>query len=738
MSDPRPPRAVFELAPASPGPSPFVRVATPPTPGGRAADAIDELPSLDLAAIWRHLRRQWWIVAGCVTVFGALAVTYLKFAPKIYVSTATIRVEQERKPIVPLNDPTGGREDIRALEILKTIEQGLTSQGNLLRVVNANGLRNDASFAPGKGIAPAADADLINSLKDKIVAELRRGTRLIDVKASDTNPERARRLAESIVKEYIAGSGEESIAAARNMAETLRSEAKRLASQIEDSSQALQTYREQHRDIPLEKDENIVAEKLKQLSTELTNAQNRRAKLEAARQQVAALGPNADVSTILQIQGIAENESIGALKTDLATREAEFARVKERYGPKHPTYIQVEADIVNLRAQLLQAARKAATALAADVQHAEALERQLKSEVQAQTDASLRLAKVTTPYRVLATQVDNDRKLYESVLERLKQAEVASAAAPFAISISDNPVAASKPSKPDKKLVLGLAVFAGGLIGGGLIGARALFSARFMSVEEAERTLRVPALASTPKLGTDSLGRSLLGDARVGEGCAESFRALRAALTFVGKGASAKSLLFTSPSSGEGTSFVAMNYAVSLAHQGYRTLLIDGNLHSPSLDAVFFDQPATAGLATYLEGKPSAGQACRQTHIPELFLLSAGAIEQNPSELLSGKKMGLLLADAQRWFHKIVIDAPSLDRCSDALLMARHTDGVVLVVGAETGGKRSAVQAVRRLSLTGQRPVGLVYNGDSTRTEASWMPVSTRRITDTRPVALHG
>jgi succinoglycan biosynthesis transport protein ExoP len=270
-------------------------------------------------------------------------------------------------------------------------------------------------------------------------------------------------------------------------------------------------------------------------------------------------------------------------------------------------------------------------------------------------------------------------------------------------------------------LVLGIAGLGGSTLGLGLILVGSLVRRRFESVAEVERLLDLPALAAVPAAKIRARGLALLDNPQVERVCAESFRTLRTALSVMGKGPAARSVLFVSACSGEGTSFVATNHAISLARQGYRTLLIDGNLHRPSLDDIFFAERNENGLANYLEGRPAAEKACRPTHVPDLFLLSAGRAAANPSELISGKKFQLLLADAQRWFHRIVIDAPALTRSNDALLMARQADHTVLVVNARSGSRTATGGVARRLALAGVQPVGFVFN-QAQPGAAVWQP----------------
>src|SRR5690606_13187285 len=108
---------------------------------------------------------------------------------------------------------------------------------------------------------------------------------------------------------------------------------------------------------------------------------------------------------------------------------------------------------------------------------------------------------------------------------------------------------------------------------------------------------------------------------------------------------------------GEGTSFCALNHAVSLAVQGHRTLLVDADLRKPGLSREHLKEPGgDRGLGSYLDGQASPADACVRTPVPKLYLMSSGEMKPNASELLSGTRFPALLEEAYRWFDRVVID----------------------------------------------------------------------------------
>jgi polysaccharide biosynthesis transport protein len=273
-------RQTMPMAPAGAFTVPLMEAAPPPP----------ELPSFDLFGHLRRLLRWWWLIALCLGLGGAAAVAYLKVTPKIYSATATVRVGQEKANLVTVpGDTTGGKEDIKSMEMMKTLEQGFVSQNNLLKVIDAQGLRSDPTFVkPKPDGSPYTDSELIYSLGRKVKAELRRGTRLIDISVEDTQPARARGLAEAIVEQFLLASDVESSTQAQEQAGELRAQATRLEGEMKTAADAVRAFRDRHPDLPLEKEGGALGEKLRDLVLKENQARADLAKRESALAQFRA------------------------------------------------------------------------------------------------------------------------------------------------------------------------------------------------------------------------------------------------------------------------------------------------------------------------------------------------------------------------------------------------------------------------------------------------------------------
>ncbi|MEA2594928.1 MAG: tyrosine-protein kinase [Thermomicrobiales bacterium] len=192
---------------------------------------------------------------------------------------------------------------------------------------------------------------------------------------------------------------------------------------------------------------------------------------------------------------------------------------------------------------------------------------------------------------------------------------------------------------------------------------------------------------------------------------AEAIRRLRANLDFVSALGPVKSIAISSPGSGDGKTSVAANLAVAMAQAGIETVLIDANLRTPILHAVFAE-PNNAGVTSLLVGgKASWHEVARPiAAVRHLTLITSGPVPVNPADLLSRDRLPALLAEIGAEADAILIDTPPVLAVSDALAVAAHVDGVILVCRSGRTRIDSLSQAVDALHHGVVRIIGTVLN----------------------------
>ncbi|MFD1212061.1 polysaccharide biosynthesis tyrosine autokinase [Arthrobacter sp. GCM10027362] len=269
-------------------------------------------------------------------------------------------------------------------------------------------------------------------------------------------------------------------------------------------------------------------------------------------------------------------------------------------------------------------------------------------------------------------------------------------------TVPDTPIS----PQPKINLVLGLAVGLG--LGIGYAVLRELMDNKVRSDQD------VQALTDVPVLGQVALERDggqghLIGGAQASQPLTEAFRSLRMGLQFVELAHQARSLCVVSAVPNEGKTTTAINLAISLAQSGSRVLLIDADLRKPSV-ARAMRLEGSVGLTSVLIGDAGFDDVVQPWGRTSLDVLPAGVRPPNPPDLLGSDAMRRLLADLGSKYDTVILDSPPLLPVSDGFVLARQTDGALLVVGAGSTSKDQFGRALKSLEKFDAPLLGIVVN----------------------------
>ncbi len=188
----------------------------------------------------------------------------------------------------------------------------------------------------------------------------------------------------------------------------------------------------------------------------------------------------------------------------------------------------------------------------------------------------------------------------------------------------------------------------------------------------------------------------------------EAIRQIRTNLRFVNIDDPVRSMIVTSAEPGEGKSTVSTSIARALADTGEPVIIIDGDLRRPTI-AKKFKIDSKVGLTQVLAGQVELANAVRQFEDTQLFILPAGRIPPNPSELLGSEKMRQLVKELSHEFI-VIVDVPPVLPVTDATLMSTAVDGVVLVGSVGKTRKENLAEAANSLRKVKANVLGVVIN----------------------------
>ncbi len=189
----------------------------------------------------------------------------------------------------------------------------------------------------------------------------------------------------------------------------------------------------------------------------------------------------------------------------------------------------------------------------------------------------------------------------------------------------------------------------------------------------------------------------------------ESYKSIRTNVSFALSTGEKKIVAISSPNPGEGKSTTAANIAIAAAQSKKRVLLIDADMRKPRQHR-FFHLQNKCGLSTIASKTGTADECIQKDVMPHLDVLTAGPIPPNPSELLSSRTAGNMLAELSGQYSLIVIDLPPLCVVSDALTLSDRVAGLIMVVRYGKTAFEDIEEAQRRMELSNMKLLGFVLN----------------------------
>lgn len=279
---------------------------------------------------------------------------------------------------------------------------------------------------------------------------------------------------------------------------------------------------------------------------------------------------------------------------------------------------------------------------------------------------------------------------------------------PVLATVIMQPRVPAAPSSPDVPRALAVGVMLGLLLGAGQALLRDLLNLNIRNERDLEPVTDVALLGMIPDGGPTPDGPLDLAADPHGRR-AEAYRSLRTNLQFLGLDQGHRAIAVTSSIPREGKTTTSLHIAHTLAASGERVLVIDADLRRPKI-ASYLNVEGAVGLTTILIGEASLEEVVQPHGTGGLDVLASGPIPPNPAELLGHPRMARLVAEASSRYDTVIIDSPPLLPVTDAAVLSRLADGMLVVVGAGRVKRPELANALASLERVDARVLGLVLN----------------------------
>jgi capsular exopolysaccharide synthesis family protein len=479
----------------------------------------------------------------------------------------------------------------------------------------------------------------------------------------------------------------------------------------------LQQYLAEHRIISLDDSGNITIARTEQLNRQLTEVENERRLAEALYYRSKEVPAD-------ELPPVVSDATVQTLTRELSKQRQELANLSAKYQPSYPAVKQVQEQIKQLESQLNDAKQRIVRNIETQYHVARKREADVRIALSQSKGEAIQQNRQATDLNLKKQKVETSRKTYEDLDQRLRQAEVESDFRPSNIRIVQQAEIPISPVKPNRTLNIGLSLLIGLAIGVGLAFFVEYLNNTINTAEDVERIIQLPSLGAIPSLQSLAKNKALGG----GNGAAlvpasaellsghepissfaESYRALRTSLLLSSAEHAPRTMLITSSHPAEGKTTIVANIAISLAQTGAKALVLDADMRRPRCHKIL-SAKNDVGLSTFLSRDIHLDDVLQEHDIPNLYVMAAGPVPPNPSELLSSIKLRFLISELEEHFDHIIIDSPPVIHVTDAMIISPHVDGVVIVVKGGQTPREAVLRAKQALTDVNAKIFGIVLN----------------------------
>lgn len=298
-------------------------------------------------------------------------------------------------------------------------------------------------------------------------------------------------------------------------------------------------------------------------------------------------------------------------------------------------------------------------------------------------------------------------------VEKLEQSTNGEAGSPIKLTPVQMAMVPTTPVSPNIPLNIALGLLIGLAIGVGLAVLRQTLDTRIHNQKDLEAITSLPVLGGIA-FDPEAKKRPLIVHADPRSPRAEAFRALRTNLQFVDTDRTNRGFVVTSTVPSEGKSTTTSNLAIALAETGVTVLLVEADLRKPKATE-YMGLEGAAGLTDVLIGRVPINDVIQRWGKGTMYVLPAGKIPPNPSELLGSNAMETLIENLNKSFDFVLYDCPPLLPVTDASILAKKVGGLVLIVRAGKAHKAHLETVLSNLSNVGAHVSGIIMTMLPTR-----------------------
>jgi len=676
-------------------------------------------PAIDVRAIWSVIYRNRLIMLAILAAAIFLGVVSILVMPRIFQARASVQIDQQVAKVLGTEDSTPLDSGVEADRFLQTQVDVLNSRAMAKRVSDSLGLAANDDFlkrmsgggqlaAAGPSSGSRADR-VLDTLQKSLTIDLPRNSRVVGIVFTSRVPTLAAEIANSYSTNFIEQNIQRKFSTSAYSRKFLNEQLGLAKVRLEESERALIAYARSARLIDAsagaarqagaaEGPRSLITANLVDLNTAYAESDANRLRTQQRWEQARA-------TPLMSLPEVLGNETIQRLTQKRAESLASLSELRSRLRPDHPTVTLAAAELSTIEAQIKIIAQGILESIKNQYLTADRQHRAIAGKLSSLKDATLTEQGRGVRYNILQREVDTNRQLYESLLQRFKQVSAESGITTNNVAIVDAAEPPRKPTSPRPTLNLAISVLAGIALALLFAFGREYLDDSIRDPQDVERKLGLPLLGVVPE---QSDGDPLAALANPRSDIAEAYHSVRTSIELSSNQGVPRSILVTGGGQSEGKSTTSFALAQDFAMLGRRVLLIDADLRRPSLHRIVKARRTERGLSTVLARLGPVESAIVETETAGLSFLASGPLPPDPATLFAGAVLPDLFAQLAERFDVLVIDGPPVLALADATQLAASAQATIFVIQAGGAHFGQARNAVSRLLRAGARITGCV------------------------------
>lgn len=530
-----------------------------------------------------------------------------------------------------------------------------------------------------------------------VVSPTSKQASVVFMKLKDEVPERGERILSEIIQSYALSTVRKKNETAHNTLRFIESRLDKVTAELDSVERGIEQYRNANGIVDISEQSNQYLRSIEQNDLELNKMKMQLAVIDEVEDYVHSNDQSVMAPSIASIT----DPTLAQMLDRLYVKEQEREKLKRTTAENNPILASIDGEISRIKSGISENIANQKRNIEAGRSYLSTVSGRYNSMLNTIPKKEKELVEVSRQRNIKSD-------IYSFLLQKKEEAMYALKSSLPDVQIVELPASGNKPVSPKIPFIAALTFVMPIVLGMGLITIKEYMNGKVLYRSDLDSLTRIPVIA---EIGFDKSEANVLERSGSRSFVQEQFRQLRSAYRHLGTEELGRDkVMITSSIEGDGKSFIAANFAISLARSGKKVVIVGLDLYQPKIHEIF-NTDIGVGISDWLLGNKELTDIIHSTPIPGLSLITAGTFVETPNELLSGSRLKICLDVLAEYFDVVVIDTPPVRPVSDAFEIAQWCNLVLYVVRHDHTPKNVLQVLDHELKQHQIQHVQIVFNG---------------------------